>query len=54
MKGKGILTDQLMGWDTLSGPEKPEFDVSSWYKSTSGDCFNYPTREYDMVWEESC
>lgn len=47
-----MLTDQLMGWDTLSGPEKPEFDVLSWYKSTSEDCFNYSTREYNVVHEK--
>ena len=43
MRGKGILTEQLMAWDTLSGPENPEFDVFSWYKSTSGDCVIYLT-----------
>lgn len=34
MRGKGILTDQLIYWDTLSGPEKPDFDVFSRYKSS--------------------
>lgn len=53
MRSKEILTDQLMGWDTF-WTWKPESGIFTQYKDPSGDCFNYSTREYDMMQEENC